>query len=47
LDATYNCFRDSAFSGISRILPLIHKDFSKIAKPMTKLLEKTRLLNGQ
>jgi hypothetical protein len=27
LDATYNCFRDSKFSRINRILPSIHKGF--------------------
>jgi hypothetical protein len=40
LDATHNCFRDSEFSGISRILPSIL--FSKIDKPMMKLLEKNK-----
>jgi hypothetical protein len=27
LDATYNCFRDSEFPRISRILPSVHKGF--------------------
>jgi hypothetical protein len=42
LDATYNCFRDSKFSRIGGILRRFIKDFSKIAKPMMKLLEKNK-----
>jgi hypothetical protein len=42
LDATYNCFRDLEFSGISRILPSIHKGFLQNSQPMTKLFEKNK-----
>jgi hypothetical protein len=36
-----------SFLGLAGYYRRLIKDFSKIAKPMTKLLEKTRLLNGQ
>jgi hypothetical protein len=42
LDATYNCFRDSKFYGLVGYYRRFIKDFSKIAKPMMKLLEKNK-----
>jgi hypothetical protein len=42
LDTTYNCFRVQSFLGLAGYYHRFIKDFSKIAKPMTKLLEKNK-----
>jgi hypothetical protein len=42
LDSTYNCFRNSEFLGLAGYYRQFIKDFSKIVKPMTKLLEKNK-----
>jgi hypothetical protein len=42
LDSTYNYFRDSEFSGLVGYYHRFIKDFSKIAKPIIKLLEKNK-----
>jgi hypothetical protein len=42
LDATYDCFIDSEFSRIAGYYHQFIKDFSKIAKPMMKLLKKNK-----
>jgi hypothetical protein len=40
METSYYGSTDSEFSGVSWILSVIHSGFSRIAKPMTKLLKK-------
>jgi hypothetical protein len=42
LDATDECFRNLEFLGLAGYYRRFIKDFSKIAKPMTRLLEKNK-----
>jgi hypothetical protein len=42
LDSTYNGFRNSEFSRISRILPSVHKGFLQNSQANEKLLEKNK-----